>query len=310
MRDPYDVLEVKKGASEAELKKAFRRLAKQYHPDRNRSDPKAKERFAEVSGAYDFLSDETRRGQYDRGEIDAEGKPRFQGFGFGGGRRGAHEDIFEGFTTAGGGHRRSSRAGVNAEDIFSDLFSGFTTRGGGRREAAPKGEDVNVEVEVPFVEWARGEKVRVTLPTGREVEVGVPAGIQEGKAVRLRGQGHPSPFGGPAGDALVTFRVAPHPQFRAEGRNVRVDVPVTLYEAVLGGKVRVPTPGGAVDLTLKPGTTGQRTMRLKGKGIAAKGGAGDLLVSLRIVLPDTADPRLEEAARHLRDEAPYNPRGD
>jgi DnaJ-class molecular chaperone len=316
------VLGVPHGASEAEIKKAYRRLAKAHHPDRNPNDPKAQGRFSEIGSAYDLLSDKDKRAAFDRGEIDAEGKPRFQGFeGFrpgGGGRGGPGAgpggpwgEHFETFTTGpGGGFRRTTGGGgggFSAEDIFSDLFSGL----GGRtaRQPATRGEDVTVEATVPFLVWAQGGKARVALPTGKELDVTIPAGIGEGKTIRLRRQGHASLNGGPPGDALIVVHVGPHPQFRAEGTNLRVEVPVTLYEAVLGGKIRVPTLDGFADMSVPAGSTGQRVLRLRGKGVAAKAGAGDLLVSLRIVLPETVPPELADAARAMREKAPYDPRG-
>lgn len=316
MRDPYDVLGVSRKASAAEIKKAFRRLAKTHHPDRD-PDPKAQERFSELSQAYDLLSDEDKRGQFDRGEIDAEGKPRFQGFGGGRGQAGGFGGFgggaegFESFNWNGGraGAGRTA-GGFSTEDILSDLFGGMAGRGGAGARGAevPAGEDIAIEVSVPFVDWALGGKARVALPTGRELEVKIPAGIEEGKTIRLKGQGMPSRFGGPPGDALVTPRIEPHPQFRADGRNVRVEVPITLYEAVLGGKVRVPTLDGAVDLNVPPRSTGNRTLRLKGRGIHGAGGAGDLLVTPRIVLSDRTDAELEALAQRMREGAPYDPR--
>lgn len=312
MRDPYDVLSVPRGASEADIKKAFRKLAKTHHPDRSK-DPKAKEKFSEISSAYDLLSDATKRGQYDRGEIDAEGKPRFRGFeGFGGGAGPRDPGFGTGrsyktFTWPPGGDSGAA-GGFSAEDIF-DMFGGL----GGRartqtRREAPAGEDVSAEVMVPFVEWAKGGKVRVHLPTGKELDVAIPAGIEEGKTIRLKGQGMPSGFGGQAGDVLITVRVASHPQFRVEGKNLRVEVPVSLYEAVLGGKVRVPTLNGTVELKIPPRTTGKGALRLKGKGIQAKPTPGDLLVSPRVVLPEGPDAELENLAKRMKDGAPYDPR--
>ncbi|MGQ4275334.1 DnaJ C-terminal domain-containing protein [Terrihabitans sp. B22-R8] len=312
MRDPYDILGVAKSAPAAEIKKAFRRLAKTHHPDRNPNDPKAQERFASISSAYELLSDDEKRAQFDRGEIDADGKPRFQGFGNGsrsGGFQSGGAGGFENFS-----HRSGGQSGFSAEDLFSDLFTSF---GGGRgqgraqRGQAPAGEDVAIDVSLPFVEWARGTKTRVVLPTGKELEVSIPAALPEGKSVRLKGQGLASVYGGAPGDALVSVRVEPHPQFRADGQNVRVEVPVTLYEAVLGGKVRVPTLDGTVDLNVPRHFSGNRTLRLKGKGLAGKTGlAGDLLVSLRIVLPRHQDTELEAFAEKMRETAPYDPRSN
>jgi DnaJ-class molecular chaperone len=187
---------------------------------------------------------------------------------------------------------------------------GAAAGSGGRGRAAheapsPRGADVQANVRAPFDVWALGGKARVELP-GRTVDVTIPAGIAEGKQIRLKGQGEPSPLGGEPGDALVTVFIEPHAQFRADGRNVRVDVPVTVYEAGLGAKVRVPTLDGSVDLTIPAGTRGNRVFRLKGKGVQAKDGAGDLLVTPRIVLPDAIDPDLEAVLQRMRDEKPYD----
>ena len=309
MRDPYDVLSVPRGASEADIKKAFRKLAKAHHPDRSK-DPKAKEKFAEISSAYELLSDTAKRGQFDRGEIDAEGKPRFRGFeGFGGGGGGPGFGTGRSHKTFTWPPNGEGGGGFSADDIF-DLFGGLGGRGQtrGRSQQAPAGQDVTAEVTVPFVEWAAGGKVRVQLLHGKEVDVAIPAGIEEGKTIRLKGQGAASPYGGAPGDVLITVHVASHPQFRAEGKNLRVDVPVTLYEAALGAKIRVPTLDGTVELTLPPKTTGKGALRLKGKGVQIKGAPGDLLVSPRIVLPEGSDAELENLARRMKDGAPYDPR--
>lgn len=317
MRDPYDVLGVARQASAADIKKAYRRLAKTWHPDQKPDDPTAKERFAEIGSAYELLSDETKRGQFDRGEIDGDGKPRFSGFagGQGGpwGQAGAGSPFGRRAGTSGfeGGPFAGARA-AGGEDIIDEILGAF----GGRRPRAragvggepPKGEDLRVEVSVPFGDWARGAKQRVRLPTGKELDVTIPAGIEDGKSIRLRGQGRPSGFNGEPGDAIIVVRVLADPAFRIEGRDVRVVVPVTVYEAVLGGKVRVPTLDGAVEMKVPPGSDGGRTLRLRGKGVGAAGSAGDLLVELRIALPKDGDPRLTAVAETIRDEAPYNPR--
>ncbi len=314
MRDPYTVLGVAKSADIGEIKKAYRKLAKKFHPDQSK-DPKAKDKFAEVSAAYEILGDEKKRAAFDRGEIDAEGKPRFQGFeGFGAGgpagpggftRRapGGGFEHFE-FRTAPGG-------GFDAGDIFSDLF-GSAQRRGGQSRPLPRGEDVEAQLTVSLSEAVHGGKSRVTLPTGRTLEVSVPAGVEDGRQIRLKGQGHPSQFGGEPGDAMVTVKIAKHPYFRVDGRDLRLDLPVTLYEAVLGGKVNVPTLDGKVELNVPAGSNGGgRTLRLRGKGLPNPSGTpGDLLVTLRIVLPDETDPDLLELARKWQTQKPYDPRQD
>ncbi|HVZ14794.1 MAG TPA: DnaJ C-terminal domain-containing protein [Bauldia sp.] len=306
MRDPYEVLGVSKTASEGEIKSAFRKLAKKHHPDQNKTDPKAKERFAEVNAAYEIVGDKTKRKQFDRGEIGADGKPRFQaGPGFGG---------FEGFGQ-GGGPRTGARtfrwsasgAGDEAfagDDILSEILGGFGRGGRGQQQARPqpaRGDDVTAHAAVTLEQLVRGDKVRVELPTNRTVEVAVPPGTRSGQTIRLKGQGRPGAMGGPAGDAMVTVEFVPHPVFRVEGDTLRRDVSVTLDEAVLGAKVRVPTLDGPVTLTVPANSSGGRALRLKGKGLPRAGGdRGDLLVSLRIVLPEGGDPDLEALMQKWR----------
>jgi DnaJ-class molecular chaperone len=325
MRDPYQALGVAKNAAQADVKKAFRKLAKQYHPDRNPNDPKAKEKFSEINSAYEIVGDEKKRAQFDKGEIDAEGKPRHPGF-----------EGFEGFSQGGagpGGFRRgpggpgaqhfefnfgggAGGAGFDAADIFSDLFGGRaggrSGAGGAGRQTREPGADIALEAAIALETALHGGKARVLMPNGRTLEVNVPAGIEEGKQIRLRGQGQPGPGGGPAGDALVTVRFEKHGLFRIEGRDLRLDLPIALYEAVLGAKVEAPTLSGKVELTLPPHSNSGRTLRLRGKGLPASGGhpAGDLLVTLRIVLPEGADADLEELARRMQSDKPYDPRGD
>jgi DnaJ-class molecular chaperone len=309
MRDPYSVLGVAKTASADEIKKAYRRLAKKFHPDQNKDDPKAKEKFSEANSAYEIVGDEKKRGQFDRGEIDAEGKPRFQGFeGFGAGSGGG------GFRrSAGGGAEHfefNAGGGFDPSDLFGDLFGRGARRG--PRQAPPKGEDVTGTVSVGLVDAAKGTTARVILPNGRTLEVKIPEGMEDGKQIRLKGQGNPSPLGGEAGDAIITVRVLPHPFFRLDGRDLRADLPITLYEAALGGKVQVPTLGGAVEMTLPAWSNSGRVLRLRGKGLPASGKlpAGDLFVTLRVTLPEKADADLEELMRKWQAEKPYDPRKD
>ncbi len=320
MRDPYTVLCVAKSADAAAIKSAFRKLAKKFHPDQSK-EPKAKEKFAEVSAAYEILGDEKKRAAFDRGEIDAEGKPRHPGFeGFGAGPgfgRRAHAGAgFEGFEFNFGTGRAGSGAGAqgfDANDIFSELFGGAAGRRGARGTSAPppRGEDIQASVTISLNEAAQGAAARVTLATGRTLEVTVPAGIEDGKQIRLKRQGHQSLGGGEPGDAIVTVKIAKHPFLRVEGHDLRLDLPVTLYEAVLGGKVNAPTLDGAVELAIPPGSNGGRTLRLRGKGLPhAHGGAGDLLVTLRILLPDESDPELANLMRKWESGKPYNPRSD
>jgi DnaJ-class molecular chaperone len=313
MRDPYDILGVSKGASAAEVKSAYRRLAKKLHPDANKHDPKAASRFAELNAAYEIVGDADKRKAFDRGEIDTEGKPRFQGFeGFGAGG-GDREGVFETFSFGTGGSRHRGTRGGGFEDILKEAFSNFGRgRAGGspfeQEDFAPaQGGDISAAATVTLAEAAKGTKRRVQLPTGKEVEVKIPAGLAEGQQVRLKGQGLAGPRGR-AGDVLITVTVAPHPLFKREGADLRLELPITLYEAVLGGKVRVPTLDGAVELAIPPGTSAGRTFRLKGKGFPAKDGVGDLLATARIVLPEGGDGELEELMRKWQDTRPYDPR--
>jgi DnaJ-class molecular chaperone len=302
MRDPYSVLGLAKTASAAEIKSAFRKLAKKYHPDQSK-EPRAKERFAEIGQAYEIVGDEKKRAAFDRGEIDAEGKPRapqFEGFGAGGGPGGANFRNFN-FDFDGGGRQFDP-------EIFSELFGAASGRG--RSRGPVKGEDVAIAVSVPLAQAATGGDVRVTLPSGKALDVAVPVGFEDGKAIRLRGQGEASPRGGPPGDAIVTLRYAPHPLFKVEGRDLRLDLPITLYEAVLGAKVRAPTLSGAVEIVVPAGTSSGRVLRLRGKGLPASSdhAQGDLFVTLKIALPAAEDPALAELMRKWRDERTYDPR--
>src|SRR3954467_12681924 len=285
MRDPYEVLGVSKGASPEDIKKAYRKLAKKLHPDSNKKDPKAATKFSELNGAYEIVGDADKRKQFDRGEIDAEGKPRFQGFEGFGGRPGAgagpfgggREGNFESFTWGPEGVRRSGSRGGGAggagfEDILSQMF-GMRGRGGPGATfeaddigSAMRGQDVTATATITLNEAAHGGTRRIELPIGKEVEFKIPPGIADGQQIRLRGQGMPSPGGGPPGDVLITIQIAPHPLFKVDGQNLRLALPLTLYEAVLGAKVRAPTLDGAVQLSIPPNTSSGRVFRLKGKG--------------------------------------------
>lgn len=323
MRDPYEVLGVSKGASEADIKSAYRRLAKKLHPDANKHDPKAASRFAELNAAYEIVGDGDKRKAFDRGEIDAEGKPRFQGFeGFGaqpGGGPGGSTH-FESFSFGPDGFRRSGGGGGGAgfEELLRGMFGGRASaaRGFGQHfeteefgAATGAGQDLHASLTITLADAAKGTKTRVHLPTGKDVEVKIPAGITSGQQIRLKGQGWPSATG-KAGDAMITINVAPHPVFKPDGSDLRLELPITLYEAALGGKVRVPTLDGAVELAIPAGTNSGRTFRLKGKGLKAKSGAGDLLATVRIVLPERVDDEFKELMKKWRDKKPYDPRED
>lgn len=322
MRDPYEILGVQRTADAKAIKSAFRRHAKKLHPDANTNDPKAAARFSELNGAYEILGDEAKRKAFDRGEIDAEGKPRFHADGFGAhpGAAGGGRSHFETFNFGPEGVQRGGgRAGSfgGFEDILKDMFGGARGR---RSSVGPQpfepdefaepaaGRDVTAAVTISLAEAATGGSRRVHLPTGKEIEVKIPAGLADGQQIRLKGQGLPGP--GAIGDALITVQIAPHPLFERDGVNLRLELPLTLYEAVLGAKVRVPTLDGAVELAIPAGTSSGRSFRLKGKGLPGKGARGDLFATVRIVLPAHADPELDELMRKWRDGKPYDPRKD
>jgi len=316
MRDPYEVLGVPRGASAAAIKSAYRKLAKKHHPDANKNDPKSQARFSELNSANEILGDEDKRKQFDRGEIDAEGKPRFQGFPGGGDPRGrAGPGGFEThtFRTGGGG-------GGGFEDILNSMFGGAAGRGQRPGAGATTFEfdtggialdlDLSVAMTVSLEEAVKGVEKRVRLPTGKELNVKIPAGVAAGQQIRLKGQGETAP-GHPPGDLLITVSIAPHAFFKVDGSDLRVELPITLYEAVLGGKVRVPTLGSAVELSVPKNTSSGRTFRLKGKGLPKPAGsAGDMFVTTRIVLPDGNDAELEALMQKWRETHPYNPRSD
>ncbi len=300
MRDPYDVLGVAKNASAKEIKSAFRKLAKKHHPDQNQDDSKAKDRFAEINQAYEIAGDETKRGQFDRGEIDAAGKPRFAGFENAGGGG----DPFGGFRNAGarggpGGSRFEFRSGgpggggFDAGDIFSELFGQARRPQGGPGAQVQAGADINATLDVSIEDVAKAEKVTAMFPDGRKLGIKLPAYVEDGQTIRLKGQGEQSPFG-PAGDALIKIRFAPHPVYRVDGRDLHVELPVPLADAVLGVKAAVETPHGRLSVSIPAWSSSDRKLRLKGKGLPLKaGGHGDLYVHVVIMLPEGGDHELE-----------------
>jgi DnaJ-class molecular chaperone len=304
MADPYATLGVARNAGEADIKKAYRKLAKELHPDRNKDDPKKAERFAKVTQAYDLLTDKDKRARFDRGEIDGDGNPAAP-FGFGAGPGGQQA-----------GFRQQDFGGeaVDLGDIFEGLFGG--KRGGagggftggfggfGRRPAA-KGANVAYRLQVPFADAARLTPQRITLRDGKTIDLKLPAGLESGTQMRLAGKGDPGPGG--AGDAIVTIEIQKHGFFVRDGDDIRLDLPVTLPEAVLGAQVRAPTPDGAVMLTVPKGSTSGKVLRLKGRGFHRKDRTrGDLLVTLIVDLP-ADDATLAEFAAGWSDER--NPRG-
>lgn len=301
MADLYTELGVARGASEAEIKKAYRKLAKELHPDKNKDNPKATERFSQVTRAYDILTDKDKRAQYDRGEIDEDGNPKMP-FGYGAGPGGGY-----------GGGAQGGFRGPNGEafefgndqegisDLFEGIFGGLRGRAGGgggggggpfggfRRSRPPqKGADLAYRLEVSFEDAATLAGQRVTLTGGKTLDIKLPAGVEDGTKIRLAGQGEAGPGGN--GDALVTINIRAHRFYRREGDNIRLDLPVSLDEAVLGGKVRVPTVDGPVVLNVPKGSSSGKVLRLKGKGFTRKGGQrGDQLVTLEVDVPDDAE---------------------
>ena len=289
--DLYQRLGVKRGASEAEIKKAYRSLAKQLHPDRNKDKPDAAKRFAEVTHAYDLLSDKDKRARYDRGEIDEEGNPKmpfgsgFGGYSSGAGPRPGAGGGFEGFDF-------STGDAADLSDLFEGLFGGATRNRGptgfsgfGRRGRAPqKGADVAYRLKVPFVDAVALKSQRITLADGKTIDLKLPKGVEDGTKIRLAGKGEEG--GGGRGDAIVTIEIASHRFFTRDGNHIRLTLPVTLKEAVLGSKVKVPTPEGPVMLTIPKGTTSGKVLRLKGRGFTGKDGKrGDQLVTIEIDVP-------------------------
>jgi DnaJ-class molecular chaperone len=319
MADLYSQLGVKRDAGEAEIKKAYRKLAKELHPDKNKGNPDASERFSKVTRAYDILTDKDKRARYDRGELDEDGNPRAP-FGFGGGGGGP------GAGMGGGGFRPPPGGGfggaeeVDLSDIFEGLFSGAQQRrgggggfggfggfGGGSRRAPPaKGADIAYRLPVPFEDAAALREQRVILQGGKTISIKLPKGVEEGARIRLAGQGQPGPGGN--GDAIVTISIQPHRFFLREGDNIRLDLPVSLDEALLGAKVKVPTVDGAVMLSVPKGSTSGKTLRLKGKGFTGKDGQrGDQLVTLLVDVP-ADDPELQRFVEGWSRKGRGNPR--
>ncbi len=326
MRDPYQVLGTSKTASAQEIKSAYRKLAKQLHPDANAHDPKAKDRFAELTSAYDLLSDEKKRKQFDAGEIDAAGNPRFHGFdGFSQGARTGRggfsgnpnaETIFEHLNIDPSmfrrGQQRQTRAGAGGfagfEDLFGDVMGQFRNARNAEAEAQPSLLDVNLAITVPFRLWARGGKHEVALPNGKRVSVAITPGVAADRKIRLKGQGMNGPQGS-VGDVYLTVSPAVDPLFSADGQDVRARIPIRLDEAVLGATVRVPTLDGPVDLRIPPMTSSGRSFRLRGKGLpAGEDQYGDLYITVEIVLPPGSDKALDATMERLRDAGLPDPR--
>jgi DnaJ-class molecular chaperone len=315
-RDPYQELGVTRSASADEIRKAFRKLAKANHPDTNPDNKEAEERFKRVSAAFDIIGDPEKKKKFDAGEIDADGRETFRGFGGGAGAGGPWG------APPGGGFGGQRRGGYRSEtfedvdlgDILGEMFGGRGGRGGagggqggGFGGFSQRGADVRAKLEIDLIDAIRGGKRRIAFSDGRTVDVSIPKGAQEGQTLRLKGQGAPGRSG--AGDAFIELSIAPHAVFKREGEVLVMDLPVTLYDAVLGGKVEAQTPDGPVTLTIPKGANSGAKLRLKGRGLAdAKGNRGDLFARLVVTLPDQADPALEMLAEDMRKARPYSPR--
>lgn len=304
-QDPYQELGLARDASGDEVRKAFRKLAKKYHPDQNPNDKAAEEKFKRVSAAFDILGDEDKRKKFDRGEIDEDGRETMRGgFRPGGGGGGG------GF---GGGYGRGP-GGPDMEGVdLNDLFEMFGRGGGGSRGGGfggfggpQKGADVRAQVEIDLEEAVRGAKKRIAFSDGRTIDITIPKGAEEGQVLRLKGQGSPGRAG--PGDAMIELVIKAHPIFRREGAGLIMDLPVTVPDAVLGAKIEAPTPDGPVNITVPPGSNSGAVLRLKGRGLQAGGRRGDLLARLVVTLPDKLDDELKRFAEHWRRDRPYTPK--
>ena len=295
-QDPYMELGVARSASADEIRRAFRKLAKQYHPDANPGDKAAEERFKRISAAFDLLGDEEKRKKFDAGEIDADGRETMRGFGGAGGPFGQS------------GFRSAEFSDVDLGDILGEMFGQRAGRGAGGFGGFPqRGGDVRARVEIDLEEAIAGGKKRIAFSDGRTLEVTIPKGATDGQTLRLRGQGSPGRAG--PGDALIELSIRPHPIYRREGDNLVMDLPVSVPDAVLGGKVEAPTPDGPVSLSIPAGANSGSTLRLKGKGMPGPAGRrGDLMARLVVTLPDRPDPELQKFAEAWRAQRPYAPR--
>ncbi|HEX6861039.1 MAG TPA: J domain-containing protein [Caulobacteraceae bacterium] len=311
-RDPYQELGVSRSAGADEIRKAFRKLAKQHHPDTNPGDKDSEEKFKRVSAAFDILGDAEKRKKFDRGEIDADGRETFRGFNPGQGpfgqQGGAYGNGQRGGQGGGqGGFQGAQFEGVDLDDILGDMF-GRRAGGGGFGFGGGKGADLRASVDVDLEDTIRGATRRVVFSDGRTLNVTIPKGAVEGQVLRLKGQGHPGPRG--AGDVLIELHIRPHPVFKKRRDLLTMDVPISLSDAVLGGKVQAPTPDGPVSLKVPKGSNSGSALRLKGKGLydPRTGKRGDLMARLVVMLPEEADAKLEAFAEEMRRERPYTPR--
>jgi len=317
--DPYKVLGIPKTASQAEIKKAYRKLAKTLHPDLHPGDAGKQTEFQAVAAAHDLLGDPEKRRRFDAGEIDASGQERperhyYQHYA----QRDAGRRYDPGagpFAGSGYGPDVGGAGYEDVSDLFAEMFARRQGAQGGaqgfRREVHARGPDVRYNLEVDFLEAARGAKRSVTMPDGAAIEISIPAGVRDGQTLRLRGKGGAGLGDGPAGDALVTVGVRPHPVFTREGDDIEIELPITFDEAVLGARVEVPTISGTVSMSVPRGASSGRRLRLKGKGIARpKGTPGDQYVRLRIVLPETVDAEMEALAERWRAHSRFDARKD
>lgn len=294
--DPYEALGVKKDASQADIQKAYRRLAKKLHPDLNPGNKKAEEEFKDVASAYSLLSDPDKRARFDRGEIDASGAERPQ------------QRFYRDFAEESASNPYASGAGfadfADADDVLSGIFGRE-----GRVNLRMRGEDVHYRLQLDFLDAINGAKRQITLGDGATLEVSIPPGTQDGQVLRLRGKGRPGLGGGRPGDALIEIAVLPHPVFTRKGDDIQIEVPVSLSEAVLGAKITVPTPTGDVTMTVPKRSNTGTVLRLKGRGVRrSTGGHGDEYVTLKVMLPDKPDPELEKFVAQWQPAHAYNPR--
>lgn len=295
--DLYKILGVKRGADADDIRKAYRAQAKKLHPDVNPGDRAAEDKFKKIAAAYDILGDAEKRAKYDAGEIDAEGQETPRRF---------YREYAE---APAGGPYRSAAGFEDIGDVFGDLF-GAGARRGGRFDVKFRGGDLHYTLTVDFLDALKGARRRVTMADGKALDIAIPAGLRDGQILRLKGKGMAGAGGGEPGDAFIETRVAPHPFYRREDNDVILELPVTVAEAALGGKVKVPTPWGPVTMTIPADSNSGTTLRLKGKGAPKAHGrpAGDQIVRLTVVLPDKADAKLAALLREWSESHPYNPR--